>query len=169
MNLPFRVEKKASFDVIGYSIKTTNKGREGRRAVPLHWHRFKEENLKDTLLPLMNREPYGILGINVYNVDESDPRIFEYFIAVSNETGVEKYNGTLDTYRVPEALWAVFPCTVETIAKTEVQAISKWLPKSAYKPLNSGYITGRMKSGAPDIEYYGEDGLAEVWIAVREK
>ena len=49
------------------------------------------------------------------------------------------------------------------------QAITKWLPKSKYRPLNKGYITGRMKSKAPDIEYYGKDGYAEVWIAVREK
>lgn len=32
-----------------------------------------------------------------------------------------------------------------------------------------GYITGRMKAGAPDIEYYGADGHVEVWVAVREK
>ena len=57
---------------------------------------------------------------------------------------------------------------METIGKTEAMAISKWLPKSNYRPLNKGYLTGRMKSGAPDIEYYGKDGLVEVWIAVRE-
>ena len=45
---------------------------------------------------------------------------------------------------------------------------AKWLPKSNYRPLNKGYLAGRMKSGAPDIEYYGKDGLVEVWIAVRE-
>lgn len=48
-------------------------------------------------------------------------------------------------------------------------AITKWLPKSGYKPLNKGYLTGRMRSGAVDIEFYGKDNLAEVWIAVCEK
>ncbi|MBM6800296.1 AraC family transcriptional regulator, partial [Coprobacillus cateniformis] len=72
-------------------------------------------------------------------------------------------------YIVPAMTWAVFPCTIETIGKTEVQAITKWLPKSRYKPLNSGYITGRMKSGAPDIQYYGQDGIVEIWIGVTEK
>ncbi len=42
-------------------------------------------------------------------------------------------------------------------AKIEIQAVKQ------------RYITGRMKSKAPDIEYYGKDGYAEVWIAVREK
>lgn len=71
-------------------------------------------------------------------------------------------------FTVPAVTWAVFPCTMETMGKTEAQAITKWLPKSNYKPLNKGYITGRMKSGAPDIEYYGKGGDVEVWIAVEE-
>lgn len=50
----------------------------------------------------------------------------------------------MESYVVPEATWAVFPCTVETIGKTEVQAITKWLSKSDYRPLNSGYMLGRM-------------------------
>lgn len=36
MNLPFRIEKKESFRVIGYMIQTTNKKGEGRKAVPPH-------------------------------------------------------------------------------------------------------------------------------------
>ena len=49
--------------------------------------------------------------------------------------------------------YAVFLCTKETIGKTGAQAIIKWLPK---KLLNKGYITGKMKSEAPDIEHYGK-------------
>ena len=41
--------------------------------------------------------------------------------------------------------------------------------KSKYRALNKGYLMGKMKSGAPDIEFYGKDGYAEVWIAVKEK
>lgn len=39
---------------------------------------------------------------------------------------------------------------------------------SYYRPLNKGYITGRMKSGAPDLEHYGKDGFVEVWVAVKQ-
>ena len=46
MNLPFRIEKKESFRVIGYMIQTTNKKGEGRKAVPSHWARFKAEGLE---------------------------------------------------------------------------------------------------------------------------
>lgn len=166
MKLPFRIEKRDSFRVVGYSIETTNKGGEGRRTVPALWLRFQKENRQDILLSIMNQEPRGMFGISAYNTDDSDSRKFQYFIAVSSDVQTE---GDLNSYMVPAAEWAVFPCTVDTIGKTEMQAITKWLPKSEYKPLNSGYITGRMKSGAPDIEYYGQDGLVEVWVAVRKK
>jgi len=108
----------------------------------------------------------GLFGINIYNTDCADSRKFEYMIAVAS--GCDVHDG-LSEYTVPARIWAVFPCTRETIGKTEAQAIMKWIPKSGYRPLNKGYITGRMKSGAPDIEFYGKDGLTEVWIAVREK
>lgn len=166
MNTPFRIEKKDNFRVVGYLIQTTNQKGEGRKAIPAHWSKFKAENLEKPLLALANQEPQGLLGINIYNTDEADSRKFEYLIAVSSDCDVPE---GLVEYTVPAFVWAVFPCTLETIGKTEAMAISKWLPKSNYRPLNKGYITGRMKSGAPDIEYYGKDGLVEVWIAVQEK
>lgn len=165
MNLPFRIEKRESFRVAGYVVQTTNKGKAGRKAVPAQWEEFKQKNLQEALMPLMNQEPYGLFGISVYNIDESDSRKFEHYIAVASSAGVQE---NMKEYIVPAATWAVFPCTMDTIGKTEVEAITKWIPKAGYKPLNAGYITGRMKSGAPDIEYYGEDGYVEVWVAIRE-
>lgn len=165
MNLPFRIEKRDSFRVVGYCLQTTNKGKAGAKAVPAQWKEFLEKAQQAALMPLMNREPYGLFGISVYNVDETDPRVFDHYIAVSSDSEAEG----MASYTVPAATWAVFPCTRDTIGKTEAQAITKWLPKSGYKPLNAGYLTGRMKSGAPDIEYYGEGDLVEVWVAVKEK
>lgn len=163
--LPFRIEKKEAFQVIGYSCLTTNRKGEGKKAIPKHWASFQEQQTVK-LLSLSEGEPEGLLGVNIYNIDEEDPRIFEYLIAVvSNKRDIEG----LHSYSVPAKTWAIFPCTKETIGKTEAQAITKWLPKSGYRPLNKGYITGKMKSGAPDIEYYGNDGNVEVWVAVEEK
>lgn len=165
MKLPFRIEKRDSFRVVGYCIQTTNKGKEGTKAVPAQWKDFQEKGQQAALMPLMNQEPYGLFGISVYNTDPVDSRKFNHYIAVASDQEVEG----LDAYTVPAATWAVFPCTVETIGKTEAMAITKWLPKSGYKALNAGYLTGRMKSGAPDIEYYREGDSVEVWVAVREK
>ncbi|MBU3876810.1 GyrI-like domain-containing protein [Faecalicatena sp. AGMB00832] len=166
MDLPFRIENKNSFRVVGHLLKTTNQKGEGRKAIPLHWSKIQEEHLKEPLLKLANPGLDGLWGINIYNTDPLDSRKFEYVIAVVSNLEV---SDELSEYIVPAMTWAVFPCTRETIGKTEAQAITKWLPKSKYRPLNKGYITGRMKSGAPDMEYYGKDGQAEVWIAVKEK
>ena len=166
MDLPFRIEKRDSFRVVGSLIETTNKKGGGRKDIPMHWSEFKEDNLEASLLDLSDQEPGGLLGVNIYNTDKTDSRKFHYMIAVSSSKDTE--HGFAE-YTVPAMTWAVFPSTVETIGKTEAQAITKWLPKSKYKPLNKGYITGKMKSGAPDIEFYGQDGQVEVWIAVKEK
>ncbi|MFQ9924078.1 MAG: GyrI-like domain-containing protein [Beduini sp.] len=166
MEQPFRIEKRECFRVIGYKITTTNKKKQGTKDIPAMWIKFKEGQQQEKLMSLMNKEPYGILGINAYNTNETDAREFDYYIAVSTDLAGED---TMSSYIVPQATWAVFPCTIETMGKTEAMAIMKWLPKSKYKPLNKGYLTGKMKSGAPDIEYYGKDGEMEVWIAVKEK
>lgn len=166
MDNNLHIEKRDSFRVVGYLLQTTNQRGEGRKAIPAHWARFKAENLEPSLLALANQEPQGLFGVNIYNTDEADSRKFEYLIAVSSDCDAPE---GLAEYTVPAMTWAVFPCTLETVGKTEAMAISKWLPKSNYRPLNKGYLTGRMKSGAPDFEHYGRDGLVEVWIAVKEK
>lgn len=163
---PFRIEKKASFRVIGYTLHTTNQKKEARAAIPSFWSEFKMNEKHTALLPLSNQEPYGLFGINIYNTDASDARKFDYMIAVSSNAMIDQ---TFTMYEVPAMTWAIFPCTIDTIGKTEAQAITKWLPKYKYKPLNKGYITGKMKSNAPDIEHYKEDGSVEVWIAIEEK
>lgn len=160
----FRLEKKDDFRIIGYQLSTTNKKKEGRKKIPVFWNDFFTSDMQDNLLPLMNQTPMGVFGISFYNTDAEDARKFEYCIGVSSDIIADH----LTSYTIQAHLWAVFPCTKETIAKTEVQAITKWLPKAKLKPLNKGYISGRMKSGAPDIEYYGEDGNVEIWIAVQE-
>ena len=166
MNSVFHIEQKDSIRVIGYCIQTTNQKGQGRKAIPQYWETIQEGGLDKTLLELTNDKSSGILGINIYNTDSSDNRKFEYMIAVPSDSHIQDQ---LVEYTIPAMTWAVFPCTKETIGKTEAQAITRWLPKSNYKPLNKGYMTGRMKSGAPDIEHYNADGSVEVWIAVQEK
>lgn len=166
MNVPFRIEKKEAFRVIGYRIQTTNQKKTGRKAIPQHWQELQKKKLDQELLALSKQGMDGLFGINIYNIDPNDARIFAYMIAVASDAELSE---NYCEYNVPANVWAIFPCTKDTIGKTEAQAITKWLPKAGYKPLNKGYITGRMKSGAPDIEYYGSDEQAEVWIAVQEK
>lgn len=165
MEQSFRIEAIDSFRVVGYKINTTNSKGEARSAIPAFWNSLGENKGAEKLLAINNQKPHGIFGISIYNQTQN-PKDFEYLIASSSDQIVTE---ELSEYVVPTNMWAIFTCTIDTIAKTEVQAIMKWLPRSKYKPLNKGYITGKMKSAAPDMQYYGKDGLAEVWIAVKEK
>ena len=165
MNQPFRIEKKERFRIIGYVKHTTNQRRKGRKDIPIFWENVTQAKLQDVLLAKMNQEPFGLFGISVYQSDTRDNRKFDYYIGVSSDKDTTE---DMQTYEVPAATWAIFPCTLETMGKTQAQAITKWLPKAGYKPLNKGYLSGLMKSGAPDIEFYGKDDTA-VWIAVAEK
>lgn len=114
MDLPFRIEKKESFRTIGYKIQTTNRRGEGRKSIPALWTRFKTENLDKPLQALSNQKQQGLLGINIYNTDESDPRKFEYLIAVSSDKATRN---DITEYAIPAMTWAIFPCTLETIGK----------------------------------------------------
>ena len=108
MDLPFRIEKKESFRTVGYKIQTTNRRGEGRKAIPALWTRFKTENLDKPLQALSNQKQQGLLGINIYNTDETDPRKFEYLIAVSSDKDTRN---DITEYAIPAMTWAIFPCT----------------------------------------------------------
>ena len=165
MKTAFHIEEKQSIRVVGYFLETTNQKGEARKAIPAFWSAIQKDHLDKNLLAMAKDSTQGLFGIHIYQSDPYDSRKFTYMIAVASDHAVQ---GDLFAYTIPARTWAIFPCTKKTIGKTEAQAITKWLPKSKYKPLNKGYITGRMKAGAPDIEYYHADGNVEVWIAVQE-
>lgn len=161
--MEFRIETKEAFRIIGYALSTTNQKKQGQKAIPSHWQRYEQQ--LNELLTFSNHSYPGILGINVYNIDIHDNRKFKYYIGVPSEKTVSE---GMEEYLVPKMTWAVFSCAKQDIGKTEAMAITKWLPKSKYRALNKGYLFGKMKSEAPDIECYKEDETAEVWIAVKE-
>lgn len=72
---PFRIENKDSFRVVGYLIKTTNQKGEGRKVIPLHWSKIRENHLESSLLKLADRETDGLFGINIYNTDPGDTSV----------------------------------------------------------------------------------------------
>lgn len=161
----FRIEEKEAFRVLGYALETTNKKKEATKAIPLHWETFKKDQ-QQLVLSCMNQEPQGLFGICLYHQDPTDARKFTYLIGVSSDC---ERPDNLCTYTIPKMTWAIFPCASKDVGKTEAQAIMKWLPRSAYRPLNRGYITGKMKASAPDITSYLEDGTCEVWVGVEKK
>lgn len=162
----YRIEEMGTFRVVGLVIHTTNESMEGYQKIPAFWGEVMQGNKQLEILNLMNHPPFGLIGVNAYNTDLEDARKFDYYIACSTDKSVPE---GMAEYTVPASKWAVFLCKREEIGQVEARIVTEWLPTSGYELLNSGYETGDMKSGAPDLEVYGQDGHAEVWVAVKGK
>ena len=71
-------------------------------------------------------------------------------------------------YTVAAHTWAIFPCKQAQIGEVMVKIVTDWLPTAGYQFGNSGYETGYMEGGAPDMEVYGEGDDVEIWVAVQQ-
>lgn len=164
--MDYRIEEMNEFRVVGLQIHTTVEKNEGPKKIGKLWRKLMMSGKHKSLLSLMNQKPYGLIGVSVYNVDKDDAKKFDYYIACSSDkevpTGMEEYT-------VPATMWAVFPCKGKDVNKVEVAIVREWQGASPYELLNQGYESGEMISFAPDLVVYDDNGMAEVWIAVKEK
>lgn len=165
MSLKHRIEKMEAFRVVGLKMATTNENGQGMQDIPTFWGELMQSGKQLAVLPLMNRRPFGLLGINVYNTDPADARKFDYYVACASDLPVPQ---GMAEYTVPALTWGVFPCKREAVGDTMVRIVTDWLPGSGYSLVNSGYETGVMAGGAPDMEIYSEGDDVEIWIAVQK-
>ena len=58
------------------------KNQQGMKDCPALWNEVMSSGKHELLLPLINHEPYGLIGASFYNVDTTDAKKFDYYIAV---------------------------------------------------------------------------------------
>lgn len=134
---------------------------------PAFWNEILASGKQEGLLPLINHEPFGLIGASFYNVDPADAKKFDYYIGVAPSAPAPEGASEVT---VPATTWAVFPCTRETSGKVQFAIVKDWAPQSEeYELLNSGYMTGEMSSGGPDMEVYGRGDEVEIWVPVKKK
>jgi AraC family transcriptional regulator len=153
--MEYRMVKKKAFRIVGVKLQTTLENGECYRDSPVFWSSIIQSGTHNQILALMNQEPFGLLGVSNYS-DNFSTGFFDYYIACSSDQPVSE---GMEEFTVPEATWAVFPCSdikAETIQKLEHSIVMEWLP-------TSGYEFAR----APDIELYDENGKAEIWLPVK--
>lgn len=162
-----RIVELGSFKLVGLKMTSTNDNQQGMKDCEAFWNQFISGNKQETVAPLINREPFGVIGASFYNIDPADSKKFDYYIAAA--TTADTPEG-LEEVEVPANTWAVFPCTGKTAATTQVDIVSKWGPESEeYELLNTGYMTGEMSSGGPDLEVYTQGEDMEIWVPVKRK
>lgn len=162
-----RIVELESFKLVGFKKESTNAKRQGMKDCPAFWNEILAAGKQEALLPLIDHEPFGLIGASFYNIDKTDAKKFDYYIAVATTKDTPS---DLFEIEVPASTWAVFPCTRKTNGKTQFAIVTKWAPKSKeYELLNKGYMTGKMTSGGPDLEVYGQEDDVEIWVPVRKK
>lgn len=154
----YRVEKKEAFRIVGVSQPLHTELEKNFEIVPQMWQKVALDGTLQKLIPMMDSQPQGVLGISICN----DLEEWKYFISVSSTKSI---NNTLDEYTIPAFTWAIFSgegqCP-QAIQELEKRIVTEWLPTSGYE-----YDNG------PDIELYlnpdPQNAKFEVWIPVVKK
>lgn len=154
--LNYRIEKRASFRIIGVSQPLDRQLENNFMQVPQMWQQAAMDGTIPQLAGLMNASPQGLLGVSACN----DREPWRYYIAVASTLD----KGAFEEYTVPAATWAIFPGSgpSQSIQELERRIITEWLPNSGYEYAN-----------APDLELYlnpdPQNAQYEVWIPVVKK
>lgn len=154
--LNYRIEKRASFRIIGVSQPLDRQLENNFMQVPQMWQQAAMDGTIPQLAGLMNASPQGLLGVSACN----DREPWRYYIAVASTLD----KGAFEEYTVPAATWAIFPGSgpSQSIQELERRIITEWLPSSGYEYAN-----------APDLELYlnpdPQNAQYEVWIPVVKK
>lgn len=154
----YRIEKKEAFRIVGVSQRLHTELEKNFEIVPKMWQQFALDGTIQKLLPMMNSQPEGVLGVSVCNDSEE----WKYFISVAS---TEPIDDELDEYTILPFTWAIFSgegqCP-QAIQELEKRIVTEWLPTSGYE-----YDNG------PDIELYlnpdPQNSKFEVWIPVIKK
>lgn len=159
----YKIVERESFNVVGVKQEFLLVNEENLRGIPKMWEAVNRDGTIDKLVPLMNGEIKGILGVCV---DKRQPQLSEqkmdYWIGVDHIG--EKPEGLL-SLSLPASKWGVFevhgpmPDSIQNVWK---QIFSEWFPSNNYE-----------HAGTPELEVYlGDDAsspnyYSEIWIPLK--
>ena len=127
-----KFETKAAFTVIGYKYRGKNEQSE----IPQMWGEFMKR--EGEVKPRPNPDTgYGVMG----NFDK-DSGEFDYVAGLEVDPKAETPEGMV-RWDIPEAYYAVLPCTLPTLKDAFDFVCKKWMPESGYQGTNG-----------PEFEYY---------------
>ena len=156
----YKIIEKQAFRIVGVCKSLDVNFEESYKKVPALWQEAAKKNLIPQLVPLMDKEPLGVLGVS----SSMNEKTFDYYIAVATDKSLPQ---GMTEFTIPAATWAVFECIgplPQAIQTLQRRIVTEWLPNSGYE-----------YASAPDIEVYGEgdqqaeDYRCEVWLPVSKK
>lgn len=152
--MEYRIEEREAFRAVGFAMREPMTLEDCFEKVPGFWAQVSGEIPR--LAALMDGSgPLGILGVSACD----GGRFSGYYIAAATRAPAPE---DMETYTVPAATWAVFPChgpIPQAMQDLQRRIISEWLPSSGYE-----------YAEAPDIEVYSADNYHnEVWLPIVPK
>lgn len=160
--MEYKIEEKQAIRVVGARVPLVKNIEENMLQIPRFWEECCQKRLTPKIIQLIEKEPYGLLGVAVYQ----EPDNCYYYIAAATEQPVPQ--GMFECH-IPASTRVIFTKsdltaeelkpTVQNIFKT---FMTEWLPSSGYS-----------YAELPDIEVYQYDETTdkhslEVWIAIKK-
>ncbi|MFL0251007.1 effector binding domain-containing protein [Clostridium neuense] len=159
-DMSYRIESKKAMRIVGVRTSLEEDMEENQKIVPVFWNKTLNSKVFKDICGLINKEPYGILGITAYK----GPKDIYYYIAAPTNKPVPK--GMVE-FEIPAATWVIFESNghfKESVQSIFKRFLTEWLPTSDYE-----------YAQLPDVEVYPTDaagassGHAEVWIAINKE
>ncbi|RPF53943.1 AraC family transcriptional regulator [Aquisalibacillus elongatus] len=159
--LNYKIVKKEGFKVVGKELRTSTKGGENLKKIPVFWEESHENGTVQKLEK--HAGDLGVLGICMDFTPELEE--LSYIIAIEKPE-YEPMDGLVEKH-VPSATWAVFESVgamPDAIKNVWQRIFSEWFPSTGYE-----------HAGGPEIEVYpnedaySDDYRCEVWIPIMDK
>lgn len=154
--LSYRIEDKATFQIMGISMPLEDSLEKNFKTVPLFWDKALESGILSKLMSLEKDVFHGLLGVSCVSGKSSE---WNYYIAAAASIST---NYAFEQYSIPASKWAVFSGngTNYSLQELERRVIKEWLPFSGFEYGN-----------APDIEHYiqadPENAKYEYWLPIK--
>jgi AraC family transcriptional regulator len=125
---------RPAFTVVG--LKYRGKNEEGE--IPRLWGKLMER-FDEIKGGVKASNSYGVTG----NFDQ-ERGVFDYLAGFEIRSGSESPEG-METWRLPEQTYAIFPTTLPSLMETFDKITNVWLPESGYR-----------RAEGPEFEFYDE-------------
>lgn len=155
--MDYRIEEKEAIRIVGISQGIAENIEENFAEVPKMWGAAAMDGTIAKLVPLMNQQPMGVLGISVCNDEEP----WRYYIAVASD---QEDIGDFESYTIPAVTWAIFPGEGSGVSIQELESriFTEWLPNSGYEYANAADIEVYLDPDPQNTKY-------EVWLPIIKK
>lgn len=155
----WRLEQKASFRLIGKSIRVSRRNERHKIRIPEFWSECQKDGSFSQMISMDSGTPKGLFGL--FQWDVKRPNEVDYSIMVKAD--IELMSGYTELL-IPEATWAVFDCVgpvPQAIQNGWNYLQEEWLVRYPFQ-----------HARCPELEWYSDgnayakDYLSQIWIPV---